>query len=235
MTPGGRSSSLSSPDPSEPSTDPNRHPNAPTRPTDGRADDVAELRREVAALRAQLAATAGYIEELRARTHEDDLTGILNRRGLYAEIARVAAFTERYDQPSALLYIDLDRFKAINDRHGHAVGDAVLVAVARRIADHLRRSDVFGRIGGDEFVIVLRQVDAVQAAAKAATIQHILGAGPIEVDGIGLRVGGSIGVAEFEAGDTPDQVITRADRAMYVDKRARKAAARLAGPADDPA
>lgn len=200
---------------------------------DGRLDELADLRREVAALRAQLDAAAHRMQDLTARAHEDDLTGVLNRRGLHAEIASVIAFTERYRQPSTMLYLDLDRFKAINDQHGHAVGDAVLVGVARRIFDHLRRSDVFGRIGGDEFVMVLRQADLACGEAKAETIRDLLEAEPFVVDGLSLRVGGSIGVAEIEASDTVDLVVTRADRAMYTVKRARKAAERRAAEPTD--
>lgn len=195
---------------------------------DGRLDELADLRREVAALRAQLDAAAHRMQDLTARAHEDDLTGLLNRRGLYAEIASVIAFTERYRQPSTMLYLDLDRFKAINDQHGHAVGDAVLVGVARRLSDHLRRSDVLGRIGGDEFVMVLRQADLACGQTKADTIRDLLERDPITVDGLSLTVGGSIGVAEILASDTVDLVVTRADQAMYAVKRTRKAALRKA-------
>lgn len=200
---------------------------------DGGPDELADLRREVAALRAQLDAAAHRMQDLLTRAHEDDLTGLLNRRGLYAEIASVIAFTERYGQPSTMLYLDLDRFKAINDRHGHAVGDAVLVAVSRRLSEHLRRSDVLGRIGGDEFVMVLRQADLPCGQAKAETIRDLLEREPIAVDGLSLTVGGSIGVAEIEASDTVDVVVTRADQAMYAVKRSRKVAERKASEPTD--
>lgn len=185
---------------------------------------IAALEAEIGALRDELERAARRIADLESQAREDDLTGLLNRRGLYAEFARILGFGRRYGFPSALVYVDLDSFKAINDRHGHAVGDEVLIAVARRIRDQVRDSDVVGRLGGDEFVIVLRQTDLATARAKAEAVRAALERPPIAVGPVAVSVGASVGVALFEAADTPDDVVTRADRDMFRNKRERKVA-----------
>src|SRR4051794_41410327 len=112
------------------------------------ARENAELRAELLALRARLAEAEGLADR-------DALTPLLNRRALMRELARTLAAVERYGRPASLVYFDLDGLKAINDRFGHAAGDAVLRAVAQRLIGHVRASDVAGRMGGDEFAVIL--------------------------------------------------------------------------------
>eukprot|EP01036_Dinobryon_divergens_P052930 gene52929-biopygen43535 len=114
--------------------------------------ELEVLRNEVGQLKSRLKAA----EDLADR---DALTPLLNRRGFLRELNRVRTFAQRYGSPASLVYFDLDGFKAINDQHGHAAGDAALQAVAERLLSNVRDSDVVGRMGGDEFAIVLVQAD----------------------------------------------------------------------------
>ena len=137
---------------------------APIRPTRAAAMRLAA---EVERLELELAAARSEIVALAARADIDPLTEVLNRRGFERELKRALAYLKRYDTSAALLYVDLDRFKAINDRHGHAAGDAVLKAVAMVIARQVRASDLVARLGGDEFVVLLWNLTAANAQAKA--------------------------------------------------------------------
>ena len=106
--------------------------------------------------------------ELEARADIDPLLDILNRRGFERELKRALAYVKRYGTQAALMFIDLDGFKAVNDRHGHGAGDALLKAVARELIGHVRASDVVGRLGGDEFGVVIWHVGEVQASRRRA-------------------------------------------------------------------
>src|SRR5437660_9578831 len=120
-----------------------------------RASAAMRLVAEVERLELELAAARARMAELEARAEIDPLTDVLNRRGFQRELKRSLAYVKRYGPSAALLYLDLDAFKAINDRHGHAAGDAVLKAVAMVINRHVRASDVVARLGGDEFAVLL--------------------------------------------------------------------------------
>ena len=157
----------------------------------------------------------------------DQLTGLHNRHALLEHLGQLLA-APKGRQPASfgLLFLDLDGFKPINDRYGHATGDAVLKAVAGRINSCVRQEDFAARIGGDEFVVVVwqgfEQTDAVTAMAQR--IRTSL-AQPLMIDGQQLRVGASIGMASYPAdGATPDALLARADQMMYEIKRGGKAA-----------
>ena len=117
------------------------------------------LAAEVDALAAQLEASRARISELEARVDIDPLTDMLNRRGFERELKRSLAYVKRYGTSAALVYVDLDGFKPVNDRHGHAAGDAVLKAIAAALVRNVRASDVVARVGGDEFAVLLWNVD----------------------------------------------------------------------------
>lgn len=154
-----------------------------------------------------------------ARADTDGLTGVFNRRGLDARLAQAVAIAQRRRESLTLLFLDLDRFKLLNDRQGHAAGDAALVAVTRLMRADMRAHDVLGRYGGEEFVAVLPGCDASAATTIAERICADLHALRIAVTGEGDVLGASIGVASLAAGDDAARLLARADAAMYTAKR----------------
>jgi diguanylate cyclase (GGDEF)-like protein len=197
----------------------------PLEPKGSRAPSraiVTRLAAEVDALAAQLAASRARISELEARVDIDPLTDILNRRGFERELKRSLAYVKRYGASVALVYLDLDGFKPVNDRHGHSAGDAVLKAVAAALSRNVRASDVVARLGGDEFAVLLWNVNAPDAAAKAVALEAAVYATPVRWDNATLVVGASAGLALLGALDSPAEMLARADAAMYARKAARK-------------
>ncbi len=183
------------------------------------------LAAEVDALAAQLEASRARINELEARIDIDPLTEIRNRRGFERELKRSLAYVKRYGTSAALVYVDLDSFKPVNDRHGHAAGDAVLKAVAAALLQHIRTSDILARVGGDEFAVLLWNVNGAAAAAKAQALEAAVYATPVRWNNSTLVVGASAGVALLGALDAPAEVLERADAAMYARKAERQGAA----------
>jgi diguanylate cyclase (GGDEF)-like protein len=160
--------------------------------------------------------------ELETTVDIDAVTGIFNRRGFDRELARSLAYVKRYGTRAALFYIDLDGFKPVNDRHGHAAGDAVLKAIAGMLTGSVRASDTVARLGGDEFGLILWNLGEGDAASKAWALEAAITEATIEWDGEALGVGASIGIAMIGAEDEVTAVVARADRAMYARKAARK-------------
>ncbi len=195
---------------------------APKKPTRATAMRLAA---EVDRLKAELAAARDRMAELEARADIDALLDILNRRGFERELRRSAAYVKRYGTPAALIYLDLDYFKPINDRYGHAAGDQMLQAVAATLQRTVRESDVVARLGGDEFGVLLWNISEIQAAAKARELESAVATTVVMEGGVPLSVGVSAGFAMLGSGDAPADVIYRADLAMYVRKRAGRAAA----------
>lgn len=182
---------------------------------------------EVDKLEAQLKASRAHVSDLEARIDIDPLTEILNRRGFERELNRALAYVKRYGSSAALLFIDLDEFKQVNDRHGHAAGDAVLKMVAATLLGQLRASDVLARLGGDEFAALLWHVGGPAAAAKALALERAVHATSVRWSGFALVVGASAGMALLGAQDTAAEVLARADAAMYARKTERKTPERL--------
>ena len=190
-------------------------PPAPQPEAAALARENAELRAELVALRARLAEAEGLADR-------DALTPLFNRRALMRELARTLAAVERYGGPASFVYFDLDGLKAINDRFGHAAGDAALKAVAERLVGHVRASDAAGRMGGDEFAVILAQTTGFQAEAKAGALAQEIAAQPVEGLPPVVRLKVSWGVAEIRAGRTPDAVVAEADAAMYATRHSRQ-------------
>jgi diguanylate cyclase (GGDEF)-like protein len=182
------------------------------------------LAAEVERLELALAAARGEIEALAARADVDPLTEVLNRRGFGRELKRSLAYLKRYGTSAALLYVDLDRFTSINDRHGHAAGDAVLKAVTMVITRQVRASDVVARLGGDEFAVLLWNLSEADAQTKAQTLEAAIARTTATYAGATLSVGASVGVAMLLPLDRPAEVLERADAAMYARKAVRNAA-----------
>jgi diguanylate cyclase (GGDEF)-like protein len=183
-----------------------------------------QLAAEVERLAAELQASHTRITELEARIDVDPLTETLNRRGFERELTRSLAYVKRYAVSAALVYLDLDDFKPVNDRHGHAAGDAVLKAIAATLVRHVRASDVVARIGGDEFVVLLWNVTDADAAAKASALEAAVYATPVRWGASTLVVGASAGLSIIGPLDTSAEVLARADAAMYARKMERRQA-----------
>lgn len=158
--------------------------------------------------------------QLERRAYYDPLTELPNRALIIDRADQSLRLAKRDKRQSALLFLDLDRFKAINDDHGHAVGDAVLKAAALRLQSILRGSDSVGRLGGDEFLVVLHLISDVEDAMEAARrIMDALSV-PLTVGSVSVDIGCSIGIACFpEHGDDLDALLNKADNAMYDAKR----------------
>jgi diguanylate cyclase (GGDEF)-like protein len=193
-------------------------PGTPTR------SEAARLVAEVERLRTELAAARARMTELEAKADVDPLLDIFNRRGFARELDRALAYVRRYGNPAALIYLDLDRFKPINDTYGHAAGDEVLRAVARILAANVRASDTVARLGGDEFAVLLWNLDEGAAAAKAVALETRIAAAAVTVGGQPLAVAASAGVATLRPDDDAAAVLARADAAMYARKTARRRA-----------
>ena len=168
-----------------------------------------------AALAAENRRLARRVAELERQALVDPLTGLANRRALLLALEKRIGRRARYRRPAALLYLDVDGLKAVNDGQGHEAGDALLVAVADRLARTSRSGDVAARVGGDEFALVLDNARLAQAKLKRAALSAGLEA---------LRVGAAIGIATVRADDDAAALLARADAAMYREKRARKPA-----------
>jgi diguanylate cyclase (GGDEF)-like protein len=188
---------------------------------------VTQLAAEVKWLEAQLAAARAQVVALEAVADLDPLLDILSRRGFERELRRALAFVQRYGNAAALLYIDVDQLKPVNDLYGHAAGDAVLRTVATTLTHNVRASDVVARLGGDEFAVLLWNVGEAKAVAKAAALAAAIAAQPVHYWDTTLEIGVSVGVASLLPTDKPEEALERADQAMYVRKAERNRIALL--------
>jgi len=162
------------------------------------------------------------LHDAQHRASHDGLTGLANRTLFNEILARQIALSERQHTPLTVAFIDLDEFKSVNDNHGHAAGDDLLHAAAQRIKDSIRESDVAARVGGDEFAVLLANVDARDAAGVCRKLVDALSA-PYALGTSEMRVSASIGCASYpEAGRTVEALARRADSAMYRAKHAGK-------------
>jgi len=135
------------------------------------------------------------------------------------ELTRYISFAGRYGTPATLLYFDLDGFKQVNDTYGHAAGDAVLAHFADTLLAQTRDSDVVGRLGGDEFGVLLAHATVAQGRVKADLLAKNLEASPTQWQGKTIPIAFSYGAFELKGDDTPDLAMARADEAMYVQKK----------------
>lgn len=181
----------------------------------------AQIRR----LKAQLAAALAQIDELRASAETDYLLGIANRRGFERELERALAYIKRYGAGGALIMLDVDRLKPVNDTFGHAAGDVVLKAVVEALLSHVRASDLIGRLGGDEFALLLWNLSEADARRKAAALEETVDDLPIQFGAHTVSAGVSAGVAMLTADMDAADALAAADRAMYARKAERRAAA----------
>ena len=153
-----------------------------------------------------------------AAAAKDPLTLVNNRAALDETLDREISLAQRHGSPLAVLMIDLDHFKAVNDRYGHVVGDHVLKAFTARVAESYRASDIFFRYGGEEFTLVLRNTELAGAACLAERIRESVENRPMTTDAGPVSLTVSIGVAELANGDHAASLLGRADAALYTSK-----------------
>ena len=167
---------------------------------------------------------------LRHLANHDPLTGLVNRRRFEEDVDRAVAEGRRYEPAGALLVVDLDNFKYVNDTYGHAAGDRLLVAVAQAMRARLRDSDIIGRLGGDEFGVILPRATAEEARSTAADLlTAIRNDACVDVVGRSIRISASVGVSPISGeGLTAEQLLAEADVAMYDAKEAGRDRATLA-------
>jgi diguanylate cyclase (GGDEF)-like protein len=180
--------------------------------------DKATIRR----LRAELATAAKRIEELSASAETDFLLDIPNRRGFEHELARAVAYIKRYRASGALIVLDVDRLKPINDAFGHGAGDEVLKAIVKVLTRQVRASDVVGRLGGDEFGLLLWNLSETDARAKAAALEADIDRLTFNFGGQSVAAGASAGVAILGINSEARRALEEADSAMYVRKAQRR-------------
>ena len=183
---------------------------------------MAQLLAENEGLRASLDEMRARVAELERLADTDTLTPLPNRRVFVREVERVARQVARYGTPAAVMFVDVNALKAINDAHGHQAGDAALIHVAAILKRELRATDVVARIGGDEFGLLLDHLDEDAAAAKALSLVAVLTGEPLDLGARRLAVGLSIGLTMIRKDEGVDAVLARADADMYAAKAAQR-------------
>ena len=176
--------------------------------------EIDELRKEVTRLKA-------HLTEAESLADEDVLTPLANRRAFMRELARTIAFAQRYGGPAALVYFDLDGFKQVNDRFGHAAGDEALKTVAHRLLAHVRESDLVGRLGGDEFGVILNQANPEAAHAKAAQLAAAIEDEPVACGDYMTPLHVTWGVRAIDGVESAEALLADADAAMYAGKKVK--------------
>src|SRR6476646_7234152 len=173
-------------------------------------------------LKTELAKAAARIEQLEASADTDFLLDVHNRRGFERELDRSIAYIKRYHASGALIVLDVDRLKPINDAFGHAAGDQVLKAVVAALSRQTRSSDVIGRLGGDEFALLLWHLSETDAKAKAAALEEMIDGLTFAFRGRTVHAGASAGVAILDTHSEAGRALEAADSAMYVRKAQRR-------------
>ena len=182
--------------------------------------DTEALMEEIARLRAQVARLESRCEELDREAHIDALVPVANRRGLVRQLAMLIGGRERHNIPAALLFVDVDGLKYLNDTFGHAAGDAALIYLAQLMAAGVRKTDLVARLGGDEFAILLDHADEASAMDTANRLVNAVADSNFIHLGKPLPLSVAIGITAIQQGDTAEAVLDRADQEMYRDKAA---------------
>ena len=170
-------------------------------------------------LRQELELTRKRISHLERMADEDSMLPIANRRAFVRELTRLISYSERYGTAGSVLYFDLNGMKEINDRYGHPAGDEALRHFARLLVANVRDSDVVGRLGGDEFGVILAQADEAQARDKAGSLVELVQTQPVMWQGEALLLSCAVGIHQFSAKQNADEALSKADADMYDEKR----------------
>ena len=177
--------------------------------------EPAELLEEIARLRLQVVRLETQVDELDRLAHLDPRVPVANRRGLMRELETMIARHERHGTPAAMLFVDLDGLKILNDSYGHEGGDAALVHVAEQLLAGVRSTDCVARLGGDEFCVLLDHADEASAVETAERLVNSVAGDEFMFAGKPMPLSVAIGMTLIEEGDTPALVLSRADQAMY--------------------
>ncbi|WP_315835409.1 GGDEF domain-containing protein [Bradyrhizobium prioriisuperbiae] len=184
--------------------------------------DTAKLEVRLRKLTIQLTRAKARIANLEGVAETDVLLDVLNRRGFERELTRALAYIKRYQASGALIVLDVDRLKPINDAFGHAAGDAVLKGIVHVMQRHVRSSDMVGRLGGDEFAVLLWNLSEADALAKARALEDAIDRLTFVFRGHSIMSGASTGVTVLAGVDDAVAALERADLAMYERKRHRR-------------
>ena len=201
---------------------------APARRRASADDSAREINKETSSkatirgLRSKLKGALRRVAELEAAADTDFLLDIPNRRGFERELNRAVAYMKRYRASGALIVLDVDRLKPINDSFGHGAGDEVLKAIASTLTRQIRASDVVGRLGGDEFALLLWNLSETDAKAKAAAFEQAVDELSFVFRGQHVSAGASAGVALLGVQSDATRALEEADAAMYVRKAQRR-------------
>lgn len=179
---------------------------------------ILKMVKEMHGLHEELDRAKQRISHLTELADRDSLTPLLNRRAFERELERALSFAGRYGGSSSLVYFDVNGMKQINDRFGHQAGDAALQHLARIMLGQVRKSDVVGRLGGDEFGIILAQISRPRAERKAQELAQTMAATPLIFEGRPLSVRVAHGVHHFQDEVAAEEVLKAADMAMYAQK-----------------
>ena len=179
----------------------------------------SDLVSENESLSSEVARLRLRVLELERAADTDPLVPVYNRRAFMRELARAQTVMARYDMLSSMVFFDLNGFKSINDRFGHGIGDQLLLKTGKVLMDGVRDCDMVARLGGDEFGILLFKTDPRSAKAKASTLACRIAEEYVEMPTGNVSVTAAWGIAPCESDDTPEQILARADRGMYMAKK----------------
>ena len=185
-------------------------------------NEINNLREQNVKLINEITNLKEYLAEIQTLADSDTLTPLPNRRCFLRELKRVVSFVARHGNGAAVLYVDVDDLKNINDCHGHQAGDAALIHVATMLRNTLRSTDLIARIGGDEFGLLIDPIDEKDVPAKIDSLRAAICASPLMVDGVHVKGSVSIGYTMIRADDDVDTALARADAAMYAVRRIQR-------------
>lgn len=180
--------------------------------------EAEKLKGDVRRLRRLLREAEAEIARLEPLVDLDPLVPLFNRRAFTRELGRIASYCKRYGTTAVLVYFDVDGFKLVNDSFGHAAGDAVLKQVAHLLAECIRKSDIVGRLGGDEFGVLLVRTDLTVASGVVERVKSTISETPVMLAGRPLSVSMSAGLALVDGTEDAASVIKIADEAMYASR-----------------
>lgn len=179
---------------------------------------ITKLMAEVERMRGELDENLARIEYLEQLADQDSLAPVANRRAFVRELSRNLSYSERYGTPSSVIYFDLNGLKQLNDGKGHAAGDAAILKVAKILALNVRESDIVGRLGGDEFGVMLSHADENAAHAKAEQLAAAIADDPLDWEGEQIPLEVAFGVHTIRSGGDAGAALEAADKAMYAHK-----------------